>query len=73
MKRRKYIILISCIGCLSLFTIHIVTAEEELSGLTLANIEALSIDENTFLPCNTANGYCVTGGFPIQGIHFEKD
>lgn len=74
MKRKRDIILIISIGFLSLFTINIVIAgREELSGLTLANIEALSVDEDTSSPCHTAGGICFSAYPYIKGIHIEKD
>lgn len=74
MKRKRDIILIISIGFLSLFIISIVTTgQERLSSLTLANIDALTTDEDSSSPCHTAGGFCITHSHLIVGIHFTKD
>ena len=73
MKSKRIIILLSSIS-LSLFTINLVIAgEEDRSSITSDNLEALSSEEATSSPCQTAGGLCITVGYPIAGIHFSKD
>lgn len=73
MKKKLYLILISCIVLFGLFITHLFLTNNRNAYIILENIEALSAGELPDSPCKATGGYCTTGSMILPGVHFAED